>query len=247
MNQSVEEYLEAIYSFNERGELAKNQDIAERLGVSPPSVTEMIKKLADEGLVIHESYKGVLLTGKGMAEAQKVARKHRLLERFLHDGLGLANDKVHSEACKMEHALGDEAAAALCESLNNPKTCPDDGKAIPECTVNVADCSQCKTARELDDAYKRTLTQLDNLRPGECGRVAFTRCGGNASQRIMDMGLCRGTEVRVVKSAPFDGPVEVQVRGTLLAIGRRLAEKIFIEVERCRPEAGEIRAQAAVK
>jgi DtxR family transcriptional regulator, Mn-dependent transcriptional regulator len=234
MSESIEEYLEAIYAFNEQCELAKNQDLAERLAISPPSVTEMIKKLADEGLVRYEPYKGVVLTGKGMAEAQKIVRKHRLLERFLHDSLGLENEKVHFEACKMEHALGDEAAAALCDVLKNPRTCPDDGKQIPVCTLETEDCSQCKKIRAGEGERAKLLTQLSNLRPGETGRVAFSRDAGNASQRIMDMGLCRGTLVKVLKSAPFHGPVEVSVRETVIALGRELADKIFVEVEEAR-------------
>ena len=231
MSESVEEYLEAIYNFNEKGELAKNQNLAEKLRVSPPSVTEMIKKLAGEGLATYEPYKGVLLTGKGAAMAQKVVRKHRLLERFLSDILGINKEKVHDEACKLEHSLSDEAAAALCKALNHPLTCPDDGKPIPPCTLNTVDCDRCKEIREKLET--RLHTQLSQLKPGEKARVAFIRAGGKASQRIIDMGLCPGTEVRVVNAAPFNGPIEVSVRGTNLAIGRDLTEKVFVEIEEC--------------
>jgi DtxR family transcriptional regulator, Mn-dependent transcriptional regulator len=231
MSESVEEYLEAIYAYNERGELAKNQDLSERLKISPPSVTQMIQKLADEGLVTYEPYKGVLLTGIGTAEAQKIVRKHRLLERFLHDSLGLDINKVHLEACRMEHSIGDEVAAALCDTLKNPRTCPDDGKPIPACTMNVEDCAECKKARESSGGQLKLLTQLSSLRPGEEARVAFSRDAGNATQRIMDMGLCSGTIVKVLKAAPFHGPIEVSVRGTVLALGRELADKIYVEVE----------------
>ncbi len=231
MSESVEEYLEAIYSFNERGELAKNQDLSEKLKVSPPSVTEMIKKLADEDLVTYEPYKGVLLTGKGMARAQTVVRKHRLLERFLHDSLGLKMEKVHDEACKLEHGISDEAAAALCDTLKSPKTCPDDGKPIPACTLEANDCAGCKSARETQGGRFKLLTQLSHLRPGERARVAFVRGGGSATQRMMDMGLCPGTSLRVENAAPFNGPIQVSVRETSLALGRELAEKVFVEVE----------------
>jgi len=228
MSESVEEYLEAIYAFNEKGELAKNQDLAERLRVSPASVTQMIKKLADEGFVTYEPYKGVLLTGKGAARAQKVVRKHRLLERFLHDALGFSNEKVHDEACRLEHSLSDEVTSALCEKMSNPPTCPDDGNPIPPCTLDYSVCDQCKTLRE--SATPRLLTQLSHLRPGDSGRVAFTRGGGTACQRIAEMGLCRGAEVKVVNAAPFHGPVEVEVKGTRLALGRGLADKVYVEV-----------------
>ena len=130
---SVEEYLEAIYSLNEKGELAKNQDLSEKLKVSPPSVTQMIQRLAHEGLVLYEPYKGTQLTGKGMALAQKVVRKHRLLEVFLHDTLKLPMDKVHEQACKMAQAfwaktntLGTpqctsyQTSPSACGALNGP-------------------------------------------------------------------------------------------------------------------------------
>jgi len=177
VSESVEEYLEAIYSFNEKGELAKNLNLSEKLKVSPSSVTEMIKKLADEGLVTYEPYKGILLTGKGMARAQKVVRKHRLLERFLHDTLGLSMNKVHDEACKIEHSISDETAAALCDTLKNPKTCPDDGKPIPACILETKNCEDCKLARKTEGGRFKLLTQLSHLRPGERAKVAFIREG----------------------------------------------------------------------
>ena len=229
-SESVEEYLEAIYGFNEQGELARNQELSEKLKVSPPSVTQMIKRLADEGLVEYEPYRGACLTGKGMALAQKVVRKHRLIERFLYDFLKLPLEKVHAEACRMEHGVSDEAAVALCKAMNNPETCPDDDP-IPECPLNVESCGECEEAREAAGPEHPLTTQLSNLKPGEEGRVTFIRGGRQASQRIMDMGLTPGTYVKMVKAAPFKGPVEVEVRGTSLALGRGLANHVFVNVE----------------
>ena len=230
MSESVEEYLEAIYHFNEKGELAKNNEIAERLRVAPPSVTQMIKRLAEEGMIIYEPYRGVALTGVGTARAQNIVRKHRLLEVFLHNILGLEKEKIHLEACRLEHNISDEATAALCKALNKPKTCPDDDRPIPVCTLEISSCSECKTAREkLEEG--RLLTQLSNLKKGEKAVVAFIRGAGIATQRIMDMGLCPGTVVSVINSAPFNGPFEISVRSTTLALGRELAEKVFVELE----------------
>jgi len=229
-SESAEEYLEAIYSFNEKGKLAKNTDISNRLKVSPPSVTQMIKRLADDGLVEYEPYKGTMLTGKGMAMAQKVVRKHRLLERFLHDYLGLKRHKVHDEACRLEHGLSDEAALALCNALKKPETCPDDGNPTPPCPLDVEDCDQCAAVREGEPNFN-LITELSNLKPGEEGEVAFMRGGTAACQRLLDMGLTRGTRVRVVNAAPFKGPLEIAVRGSILALGRGLAEHVFVGVE----------------
>ncbi len=224
-SESVEEYLEAIYGFNEKGKLARTTALSKRLKVTPPSVTQMIKKLADEGLVEYEPYKGAMLTGRGMAHAQKVVRKHRLLERFLHDFLGLSRNKVHDEACRMEHGLSDEAAAALCKALDKPEKCPDDEK-IPPCLLDLSDCDDCAAVREKDSL--KLLTQLSNLKPGEEGFVAFIRAGNRAYQRLLDMGLTKGTRVRVLNSAPFQGPIGIEVRGSNLALGRGLAGHVFI-------------------
>ncbi len=227
ISHSVEEYLEAIYSFNEKGELAKNTELAKKLKVAPPSVTQMIQKLAEDGLVDYQPYKGTSLTGIGMALAQKVVRKHRLLERFFHDYLGMNSENVHNEACKMEHSLSDEAALALSKALDNPKTCPDDGKPIPPFPQDL-DNSEA----EKEEQPNRLLTELSNLKPGEEGVVAFIRGGTSASQRLLDMGLTKGTTVSVVNAAPFQGPIEISVRGTNLAIGRGLAGRVFVEMKK---------------
>lgn len=230
-SESTEEYLEAIYSFNERGKPAKTSELANRLKVSPPSVTQMMRNLAEEGLIDYEPYKGAILTGKGMASAQKVVRKHRLLERFLHDFLKLKGEDVHSEACRMEHSLSDEVAAALCDALNTPETCPDDGKPIPQCSLEVSSCEKCAESRIREGAQFRLMTQLSNLKSGEEGVVAFSHGGRRACQRLNDMGMTRGARVKVVNSAPFKGPVEVLVRDTTLVLGRGLADKVFVEIK----------------
>lgn len=226
---SVEEYLEAIYGLNEKGELAKNQDLAEKLKVSPPSVTQMIQRLAEEGLVSYQPYKGTQLTGKGMALAQKVVRKHRLLEVFLYEILKLPREKVHEQACKMEHSLTDETASALCKALDKPERCIDDDP-IPECSLNIQDCDECETVRSETSEYP-LITQLSNLKPDEEGRVAFIRGGRQSSRRIQEMGLTPGTYLKMINAAPFKGPVEVEVRGSSLALGRRLAGQVYVEVE----------------
>lgn len=228
-SESVEEYLEAIYSFNEKNELAKNQDLSEKLQVSPPSVTQMIQRLAAEGLVLYKPYKGTQLTGKGMALAQKVVRKHRLLEIFLHETLKLPKEKVHEQACKMEHTLDDDTASALCKALDMPEKCIDN-TPIPECSLDVQDCDECEVARSISPEYP-LITQLSNLKPDEEGKVKFIRSGKQSSKRIQDMGLTPGTYLKMVNAAPFNGPVEVEVRGTSLALGRGLASQVFIEVD----------------
>jgi DtxR family Mn-dependent transcriptional regulator len=164
-----------------------------------------------------------------MALAQKVVRKHRLLEVFLYDKLKLPREKVHEQACRMEHCLNDETASALCKALNNPEKCIDDDP-IPECSLDVQDCDECEVVRAVQIEYP-LITQLSNLKPGEEGKVKFIRGGKQSSRRILDMGLTPGTYLKMVNAAPFKGPVEVEVRGTSLALGRSLAGQVYIEVE----------------
>jgi len=230
-SENVEEYLEAIHGFNEKGQPARTTELADKLGVSPPSVTEMIKKLAEEGLLEYEPYKGVLLSGKGMAYAQKIVRKHRLLERFLYDFLGLKRDRVHQEACKLEHGLSDDVADALCRIMEKPELCPDDGNPIPPCLLDVKDCEGCASARNKEHNNPRLVVQLSNFRVEDEGVVAFVRGGKNACKRLLDMGLTPGTPVRVISAAPFKGPMEITVRGTTVAVGRGLASSVFVEIE----------------
>jgi len=224
-SDSVEEYLEAIYSFNERGERAKNTELAKRLKVAPPSVTQMVKKLADRGYVQYVPYRGAVLTGKGMAFAQRVVRKHRLLERFFYDYLGMDLGKVHDEACRMEHSLSDEAALALCDALDNPETCPDDEKPIPRCPLSASDCKECAVIREGSEA--RLITELSRLQAGDKGVVSLIV---DEDDLLSELGLSKGVEVEVMEAEPFEGPLAVKVSGETTRIERATAAKIYVEV-----------------
>jgi DtxR family Mn-dependent transcriptional regulator len=224
-SDSVEEYLEAIYSFNEKGERAKNTELAKRLKVAPPSVTQMVKKLADRGFVQYVPYKGAVLTGKGMALAQKVVRKHRLLERFFHDYLGMDKGKVHDEACRMEHSLSDEASLALCDALDNPETCPDDENPIPRCSLSTSDCNECAVIRE--ESQARLVTELSHLQAGERGVVSLV---DDRDDALKELGISRGDEVEVMEAEHFEGPLSVKVAGETSSVERATAAKIYVEV-----------------
>jgi DtxR family Mn-dependent transcriptional regulator len=185
----------------------------------------MIKRLSEEGLVEYKPYKGAYLTGKGMALAQKVVRKHTLLEVFLHEKLKLPREKAHKEACRMEHSLSDETASALCKALS-----VSDNVSIPECSLDVKSCDECEEARSKHNE-EPLITQLSNLKPDEKGKVKFIKSGRHSTKRILDMGLTPGTSFKMVNAAPFNGPLEIEVRGTSLALGRKLARKVYVEVE----------------
>jgi len=138
--EAVEEYLEAVLDLSEGGVLARTGDMAERLHVSPASVTEVLQRLSGKGLVRYRPYRGADLTPKGLQMARRIKRKHRILEVFLVKCLHIDGSNVHDQACRLEHAISDETEAALCKFMGNPKKCPD-GKPIPPCSAK--DCAGC--------------------------------------------------------------------------------------------------------
>jgi DtxR family Mn-dependent transcriptional regulator len=153
----------------------------------------MLKKLSEEDLIKYEPYKGSALTIKGRREAQKILRKHRLLENFLTDILHIGKDKVHSQACEMEHALSDEAEESLCRLLKHPDRCSDDGNTIPACDLPFESCDECIAlhSKGLEEVGKRkeNLLALSELKNGDSGKIQFIRGGHSVLQRLLDMGL----------------------------------------------------------
>jgi len=139
VRHGLEEYVECIYKIQEEGRhRARTNDIARRLGVKQGSVTPMLTKLHEKGLVIYEEYRGVVLTKKGVRLGRALTRKHRILECFLHGQLGMSKDRVHLEARRLGHALSDDVERRLVKVLGKPRICPDDGKPIPYAEMNQA-------------------------------------------------------------------------------------------------------------
>ena len=231
--KTVEDYLKAVYDLSRNGTAVSTTEISRTLKVAPASVTEMLKKLSENGYVNYSPYHGSSLTEKGLQGAQKVARKHRLLEKFLSDVLHIRTDQVHNQACEMEHTLSDEAEESLCRFLKHPDTCPDDGKIIPACNLPFTSCEDCIRLHNkgLEEVGKRqqNLISICDVKAGTSAKVSFIRGGHRVLQRLLDMGLTPGTAITVERCAPFKGPIELSVRGSKLAIGRGIAANVFVE------------------
>ena len=205
----TEQYLKVIYNLTEDGGSAKTTDIASVLDIAPASVTEMLHKLSDKGYIKHEPYKGAALKPKGRKIALKVARKHRLLERFLTDFVGISGRSTHEQACKMEHALTDEAEHNLCRIMHHPSECPD-GKKIPKCDKQIT-CEKC-TGRDVP---------LSEVAEGESAVVSHLMAKDQDELcSMLSMGFVPGAEVRVEKKISMGGPVIVSLKGTKVAIAR---------------------------
>jgi DtxR family Mn-dependent transcriptional regulator len=233
MSSSTEEYMEAIYNLTQNGEAATTSALSKRLNIAPASATEMLRKLAGEKYVHYSPYQGVTLTTKGLKVGERITRKHRLLERFLHDTLKIGKDRVHAEACAMEHSLSDEAERALCQTLKAPDKCPDDNKLIPPCNLNFTSCQECKESQKdsFDTIQKRkeNVVSLSTLKEKQEGTIVFIRGENRVLRRLCDMGLTPGVKIGITRVAPMKGPVEIAVRGSKLALGDEIACKVFIK------------------
>lgn len=209
----AEDYLKAIYELEQFGAPAGTNDIAERLGIAPASVTGMIQRLARLGLVESERYKGSRLTDAGRTAALQLIRRHRIIESYLVQRLGFGWADVHDEAERLEHAASDELIARMAEAIGNPTEDPH-GAPIPG-----ADGS-------IDESR---LDSLADLAPGHAAVVV--RMSGRDPEflRYLDgLGIRPGARVLVRGREPFDGPIAVEVEGTLRSMGTGAAAQVFI-------------------
>lgn len=236
LSENAEEYLEVLYKLSLKERPVKTTKIAKKLGVTPASATQMIKKLESKGYLEYSPYKGVTLTEEGYSIASNITRKHRLLERFLHDVLHIKKENVHDQACEMEHALSDDAERAICQLLEQPDECPDDQELIPVCDFKFESCEECLKRRqeEVNEVGKRdkNLVSIIDMKRNEKGKVSFIRGDYKVIRRLMDMGITIGVQISVLELAPFNGPVKLLVRGSNLALGRDIAKNVFVEIIR---------------
>lgn len=215
-----QDYLKQIYLLQEDMGRATTQMLADRLGVKPPSVTAMIKRLAeDEGgpLVRHTPYHGVELTKRGAVLALEMLRHHRLVELFLAELLGVPWDKVHEEADRLEHVLSEDLEDRIATKLGDPTVDPH-GDPIP--------------SRD-GVMLERVLLRLTDLGPGGCGCVSrIDRQEGPVLQYLASLGLILGAPVKVEAIAPYGGVVTVRVGPpgdeATHAIGEELARHILV-------------------
>ena len=211
--ERIEEYLETIlYLIKKNNAPAKTKQIADELNVSPPSVTEMVQKLSNEGFVEYKPYYGVEFTEKGALEAARIKRKHQVLEKFLVDVLDVDTKVAHSEACELEHAVSDRILERICTYIGHPNLCPD-GNPIDE-----GEC--CVTSKE-------NHILLSEMKEGERGIVNMMTLPSDTKERLTSLGLIVGEEV-TIKRKQKQGSISILTLGTEIALGNDIASKIYV-------------------
>jgi DtxR family Mn-dependent transcriptional regulator len=218
ISASVQDYAKAVYALEAReGGSVSTNELAERLGVTPGSVSAMVRKLAEFGLLEHEPYRGVRLTSRGRRVALEVLRHHRLLELFLAEELGMPWDRVHDEAEVLEHFLSEDLEALIAARLGDPRVDPH-GDPIPTAQF------------EIDEG---DTASLDGLPLGAVGRFVRVSDSDPAMLRYLaEQGIALGDRIEVTGRQPFGGPVFARCGDRELPLGGRLAAAMRIEVER---------------
>ncbi|MDO5851416.1 MAG: metal-dependent transcriptional regulator [Methanobacteriaceae archaeon] len=231
ISENVEEYLETIYKMSFNSGVAKTTAISKDLNIAPGSVTQMLKKLEKKGYVKYYQYKGVKLTDKGYKIAEKIVRKHRLLETFLFDVLDIKKEHLHEQACAMEHSLSDEAERKLCHLLKQPDQCPDDHNIIPACHFKLSSCDECLEIEDIADLSKRitNLVSIADMQTNQKGKIKFIRGSDKIFEKLLEKDITLESEVELISKTPFDGSIKVNVDGKEKIIDKDTSFNVFVE------------------
>ncbi len=216
---TVEDYVKAILR-SARGprRIASTTGVAEALGITPGSVSAMFKRLADLQLVIHVPYHGVTLTGDGERLALRIVRRHRLLETFLVQTLGMPWDRVHLEADRLEHHLSEELEERIAATLGEPTVDPH-GDPIPSADLTMP----------VDDTVA-----LVELQAGQSGEVASVSDSHPEMLRYLSdvAGIGPGTRFAVQDRQPFGGPLILRIGSRAVVLGAPLAGSVQVRLSR---------------
>src|SRR5438094_4022840 len=214
--RAQQDYLKALYLLRGDERPVPTRELAQRLGISSPCVSEMVTRLTAQGLVEHDRYRGQQLTREGRRVALELVRHHRLLEMFLVQVLGYSWDEVHDEAERLEHVISETMEARIFELLGRPELDPH-GHAIPSLTGKVRPLSE----RVLSDCRK-----------GEKVRVQRVSDEDPALLRELERrGLVTGTRIEVLLVSEFESPIEYRIKGRRVSIPLGLARGVYVEAD----------------
>jgi DtxR family Mn-dependent transcriptional regulator len=212
--RAQQDYLKALYQLHGAERPVPTRDLAQRLGISSPSVSEMVTRLSAQGLVEHDRYRGQQLTREGRKVALELVRHHRLLEMFLVQVLGYSWDEVHDEAERLEHVISERMEQRIFELLGRPELDPH-GHAIPTLTGKVRPVSN---------------RPLSECRAGE--KLVVQGVSDDDPVRLRELerrGLLPGTRLEMLEESKFEGPIGVRIKGRRVSIPLGLARAMFVE------------------
>jgi len=209
LSQSVEEYLEAIHRLSRAPGGVSTTGLAQQVGVTPASVTGMLRRMSEMGLIAYRKYRDISLTARGQRRARDIIRRHRLAERLLTDVLGVPLEQAHDEACRLEHAFSPNLVTRISDTLGDPEACPH-GHPI--------DAAAEDPSVPLSEAALNTalvIARLDEESP-------------EVVRYLVERNLLPGARVRVKLREPLGESVVVEVAGKTHTLGPRLAATVRV-------------------
>jgi DtxR family transcriptional regulator, Mn-dependent transcriptional regulator len=209
----VEDYLKTIYQIGRGTISVATNDIAQKLDLAPASVSGMVRRLADQGLLSYERYRGVTLTESGRRAALRTIRRHRVIEAYLSGALDYPWDRVHDEAERLEHAASDELVNRMAAAIGEPVVDPH-GAPIPS-REGLMDETEYLSLAELGAGYGARVVRVSDDDP-------------EMLRYLGDLSIIPGAEVIVVSKAPYEGPISLRVSGALMSIGPALAAQVLV-------------------
>jgi DtxR family transcriptional regulator, Mn-dependent transcriptional regulator len=211
--RSQEDYLKSLYLLGGDEHPVPTRELAQRLGISSPSVSEMVTRLSAQGLVEHDRYRGQQLTREGRKVALELVRHHRLLEMFLVRVLGFGWDEVHDEAERLEHVISERMEQRIFELLGKPELDPH-GHAIPTLTGKV----KASSHRQLSDSRVGERVTVQGVSDDDPGKL----------RELQRRGLVPGTKLVILAASEFEGPIEIRLRGKHESVPLGLARAVFV-------------------
>jgi DtxR family Mn-dependent transcriptional regulator len=214
--RTTEEYLESIGALEESENPVSTTSIAQSMGLSLASVSEMVRRLSEKGLVKYTPYGGARLSDEGKKRFLRLTRRHRLWEVFLNKHLGIGWEGVYNHACTLEHATSDLVTEKLAEFLGNPKVCPH-GNPIPD--------------KNLKHDQNPGIF-LAKLETGQTARMlsVINEYNSEFLRYLTSLGMVPGAVFRVVEKASYDGTMTIEINNQTKAVGKEAASLIMVEI-----------------
>ena len=213
MTPNKEDYLKCIYEIGTEVKKISNKEIASRMQVSPPAVTEMIKRMISEGLSVKDKFRGHLLTDLGSQLVSDLYRKHRLIEVFLLENLDYTTEEVHEEAEVLEHTVSEHFIDKLDHMLGNPKTCPHGGTIPPK-------------GQLLIEAYQDRLSDVSE--PGTY-RLRRVQDSFELLNFLDQIQLTIGDDILFKGYDDYTGLYQLQIKDQDIQINHLIAQQLYIE------------------
>ncbi len=236
LTAGMEDYLETIVNLSEKKKVVRVRDIAEKMSIKMPSVTEALGNLAKNGLVNHEKYEYVELTSEGSKLARKVRSYHNILFDFLTGVLNIDSQTADKDACEMEHVVSPSTLKKLLSFVEFVRTCPigepdwlRNFEYYSEHEQRPEECST-KAGKQEGEAGAMPNKSLRELKPGQKGKVARVVGRGPTHRRILNMGIVPGTEIKIERVAPSGDPIEIKIKGCHLSLRKEEAANVFVGV-----------------